>query len=318
MSSDPENVGHDRSSPKAMPVSRRTAFVREVLRHRMTHFFALGAILFGIAPAPKESRNIRVDPHVLAALHADEAQKLGKSLLSAEEKRVVQVRAIEDELLYREALRLRIAEGDIIVRQRLVQKLLVLAEDVAGASEPLTDAVLQDCFAKTKDQWKLPASIQFVHVVGSSRDIVSGLRDQVQTFTADPAHDQDIPPFGESFATNRRVTANLADVAHAFGPDFAATIAKLPVRTWSDPVASKYGFHLVRVLAYSPEKPATMEDVRGQLAVDCQRQRREEAVRHYVERLFRQYDVYVGNDRVRDFSPTNRTAPRGEMSGEDG
>src|SRR5689334_14951090 len=108
----------------------RAPFLRRIAAHRMTHFLVLGAILFAIAPAPKESRHIRVDPNVLVALQADEAKKLGKQALSAEEKQRVEARAIEDELLYREALRLRIAEGDIIVRQRLVQKLLVLAEDI--------------------------------------------------------------------------------------------------------------------------------------------------------------------------------------------
>jgi PPIC-type PPIASE domain len=298
--------------------SRAQPFLRAIAWHRMTHFLVLGAILYAIAPAPKETRQIRVDPDVLAALRAEEAKKLGKQALSADEMRLVEARAIEDELLYREALRLRIAEGDLIIRQRLVQKLLVLAEDIAGASEPLRNDALQDCFSQTKDQWKLPAAIQFVHVVGSSRDTLAGLRDQVVAFTADPAHENEIPPFGESFATHRRVTGTLADVAHAFGSDFAAAISILPPRQWSEPIASKYGLHLVRVLSFNQEKPATLEDVRGKLTVDCQLRRREEAIRRYVGRLFKEYEVYVGSERVRDFSPTNRTAPRGEMSGEDG
>ncbi len=288
------------------------------LGHRLTHFFVIGGVLFAFAPAPKETRHIRVDPQLLTALHAEEATKLGKTNLSPDERQRVETRAIEDELLYREAQRLRIAEGDLIVRQRLVQKLLVLAEDVDGASEPLNDAALQTCFEQTKEQWKLPASVQFVHVVASSRDAAFALRDQVQAFSADPAHDNEIPPFGESFATTRRVTATVEDVAHAFGPEFATAVAKLSERTWSDPIASKYGVHLVRVMKNQPERAATLDDVRGKLAVDCQLRRREDAVRRYVERLFKNYDVYIGDERIQHFSPTNRTAPRGEMSGEDG
>lgn len=318
MSDDAEPIAKESSSPVPQSVSRATTFFESVARHRLTHFFMLGGALFAITPAPKGTRDIRVDPSVLATLHAEEAKTLGKDTLSTKEKQTVEARAIEDELLYREALRLRIAEGDIIVRQRLVQKLLVLAEDIDGASEPLTESALRDCFSKTQDQWKLPASIQFVHVVGSSRESVVALRDQVTAFTADPAHENDIPPFGESFATSRRVTGTVDEVSHAFGTEFATAITKLPVRTWSEPLESKHGTHLVRVLVYSPEKPATMEDVRGKIAVDCQMRRREEAVRRYVERLFKEYDVYVGSDRVHELSPTNRTAPRGEMSREDG
>jgi hypothetical protein len=318
MPDDAEPAAKGSSSPASPSGPRPTTFLQSVARHRLTHFFVLGGALFAITPAPKTNRDIRVDPNVLATLHAEEAQKLGKHTLTTKEKHEVEARAIEDELLYREALRLRIAEGDIIVRQRLVQKLLVLAEDIDGASEPLTDTALRNCFSKTQDQWKLPASIQFVHVVGSSREAVVALRDQVTTFTADPVHENDIPPFGESFATSRRVTATVDEVADAFGTEFATAISRLPVRTWSEPVVSKHGTHLVRVLAFSPEKPATMEDVRGKLAVDCQLRRREEAVRRYVERLFEEYDVYIGSDRVHELSPTNRTAPRGEMSREDG
>lgn len=302
-------------SPKRTPGKE---FLRGVVRHRLTHFFGIGVLLFALAPPPKETRQVRVDPDVLAALYADEAKKLGKTVLSLDERMHVESRAIEDELLYREALRLRIAEGDVIVRQRLVQKLLVLAEDIGGASEPLNDAALQECFSKTREQWKLPPAIQFVHVVGSSRDIVLGLRDQVATFTADPAHENEIPPYGESFATSRRVMGTVDDVAHAFGTEFATNISNLPLKTWSDPIQSKYGFHLVRVLANDPEKPATFDDVRGKLALDCQLRRREEAVRLYVGRLFKEYDVYLGPNKVRELTPTQRIAPRGEASEEDG
>jgi hypothetical protein len=317
----PDELGpatNERPSSHRTDGSRGARFFQTVVRHRLTHFLVLGGALFAIAPAPKETRHIRVDPNVLATLHAEEAKKLAKDTLTADEKHQVEARAIEDELLYREALRLRIAEGDIIVRQRLVQKLLVLAEDIDGASEQLTDAALQDCFSKTQAQWKTPATIQFVHVVGSSRDAALALRDQVTAFTADPTHENDIPPFGESFPTNRRVTGTIEDIAFAFGSEFASAIVKLDERTWSDPIVSKHGTHLVRVLEYRPEKPATLEDVKGKVAVDCQIRRREQAIQHYVERLFKDYDVYIGSDQVRDFTPTHRTAPRGEMSGEDG
>jgi hypothetical protein len=317
MGDDSKRVANTSSDDSDDRPGRLSPHILAIARHRITHFFLIGGLLFAFAPAPKDGRQIRVDPKVLAAMKADEAKKSGVTL-SPDTERLVEARAIEDELLYREALRLRIAEGDIIVRQRLVQKLLVLAEDIDGASGPLSEAILQDCFDKTKDQWKLPASIQFVHVVGSSRETLLTLRDQVVAYSNDPAHDQEIPPFGESFATNRRVTGTIEEVKNAFGADFAAAVEKLPLRTWSEPIASKYGMHLVRVSSSNPEGPAKIEDVRAQLTVQCQLLRREEAVHRYTQRLFQTYEVYLGNDRVRELHPTHRTAPRGEMSGEDG
>jgi hypothetical protein len=95
-------------------------------------------------------------------------------------------------------------------------------------------------------------------------------------------------------------------------------VEKLPVRTWSEPISSKYGLHLVRVLSSNPEKPAKIDDVRAQLNVHCQLLRREEAVFRYTQRLFGTYEVYLGNNRIERLLPTRRVAPRGEMSREDG
>ncbi|MEZ4296705.1 MAG: peptidylprolyl isomerase [Polyangiaceae bacterium] len=229
----------------------------------------------------------------------------------------MEARAVEDELLYREALRLRIDEGDLIVRQRLVQKLLVLAEDIDGASEPLRDSDLQRCFAENEGAWRLPATVELLHVVTSSRARAEALREQVEAFSRGAHDEKEAPPLGESFPTNRHVTSTIDEIERSFGADFASALPGLPLQTWSEPIESKVGWHLVRVIALAPERQARWEDVRSRLAIECQVRRREEAVRRYVARLLQEYEVYVGGERRKDLSPTNRTAPRGERSRED-
>jgi hypothetical protein len=143
------------------------------------------------------------------------------------------------------------------------------------------------------------------------------LLEQAKAWSADPAQKDQIPPLGESFPLSRRIAARVDKIEADYGSDFASALKNLPIQAWSEPVSSKFGWHLVRVLEYQPERPATMEDARGELALHCQIARREEAVRLYLDRLLPDYKVYVGRERVRELSRSGRVAPRGELSAED-
>ena len=65
------------------------------------------------------------------------------------------------------------------------------------------------------------------------------------------------------------------------------------------------------------ERGELLREPRSELLVQCQITRREEAVRRYLDRLLPDYKVYIDGERVRELSPTERVAPRAEMSRED-
>src|SRR5262245_41332924 len=108
-------------------------------RSRLLQFLVIGGLIFVLAPRPPSRRDIVLDGSALAVLEQAQAQRLGKPVLDADEVREVRTRAVEDEIVYREALRLGLDRDDNVVRQRLIQKVLFLAEDLAGASRAPTD-----------------------------------------------------------------------------------------------------------------------------------------------------------------------------------
>ncbi|MGE0054008.1 MAG: peptidyl-prolyl cis-trans isomerase [Hyphomicrobium sp.] len=57
-----------------------------------------------------------------------------------------------------------------------------------------------------------------------------------------------------------------AEIDHAFGGGFAKTLSELPVNTWSGPVNSGLGLHLVRVIESRPERHAPFDEVRDLVA----------------------------------------------------
>lgn len=77
-------------------------------------------------------------------------------------------------------------KGDPIVRERLIQKLLLLVEDVGGASRPPTDADLRAYFDATRAQWRRPERVHFVHVFATTKAKLPGLARGAATGGANP------------------------------------------------------------------------------------------------------------------------------------
>lgn len=305
-----------------MPIAR--SLFRRILggvsalaQARLVQFLAIGGVLFALAPAQRSAQEIRLSSSELQALQAARSRELATAALSESERRAVSARQIEDEVLYREALRLGLDRDDGVVRQRLIQKLLFLAEELEGAGQPLDEASLRACYERKSSALRRPAASQLVHVFAASPKTLAALRPQVAAWRPQPGAELALPPFGESFPLNRHVQAALTEIASQYGEDFAAALPALPVGSWSEPLPSKYGWHLVLPLAFAPERPATFEEARPELSLLCWMERREAAVARLIERSLPRYRIYLDGQRVSPSAPTRRVAARSESSGED-
>ena len=78
------------------------------------------------------------------------------------------------------------------------------------------------------------------------------------------------PPQGEPPALS-----SPRDLAKIYGPSFARGVAGLPVGRWAGPIPSTFGWHLVWVHESVPGEPATLAEVRNQVALGLANERRE-------------------------------------------
>jgi hypothetical protein len=284
--------------------------LRGLLRNRLLHFLAFGAVLWFFARDRGPGRVVDVDPAALDAVHRAEAARSGKAALDAESSRTVDARLIEDELLYREALRMGLDDDDPIVRERLVQKLLLLIEDLGGAGREPTDDELRAYFEEHADRWKKPVRVRFVHVFASSVDRLP----DAATFHAD----QRVPPaLGDAFPSSRSVDATVDEVELGYGADFVRAVEHLRAGDEVGPVRSRLGWHRVRVLEHEDARPATFEEAKPSLRLEWTVDRREAVVGAWLKKTASQYDIRVGGRRLDHFEPTRRIAARTEGSAED-
>jgi peptidyl-prolyl cis-trans isomerase C len=277
-------------------IDRGRNTLRRWLREPLVHFAVLGVAMFAVYRwiAPPGSRRIEISAATIDGLRQDYVRRYGTSPTATEETALIQ-RFIDNEVLYREALALGLDRGDIIVRRRLVQKMEFLTEDSEPVPEP-TDTDLQAYLEAHAEHYAVPARVTLTHVfVSTDRHGSRAAADAAQlrqqlVAGADPSGLGD--PFlpGQEF-----VSKTQTELQAIFGPAFVEPVMSLPVGTWSEPLRSSYGLHLVRVRERSTSHQPSFGEVRTAVSQDWRAERRDLANREALARLRRRYDIQVAD-----------------------
>jgi peptidyl-prolyl cis-trans isomerase C len=218
---------------------------------------------------------------------------------------------LQDEILYREALRLGLDRDDNVVRRRLIQKVLFLAEDLAGVMAPPSEAELRAFFDATRAQWTRPARVRFVHVYAgpTRRDHLADLREPAIAATSRAPGQP--PDLGDAFPVPRVGTASHDELVADFGAAFADAVFALQPGTWSDPIPSRHGWHLV--VARTEAGPATFDEVRGRLPLTYLVARKKQATADFIRQAATRYRITIDGHPLAAPPVGDRMAPaRGE------
>jgi peptidyl-prolyl cis-trans isomerase C len=265
-----------------------------LFRSRLLQFLAGGAAIFLLVPTERDSgssaREVRVSARELRSLLEAETRRQDGRPLTEAEARAVAERHRQEELLYREALRLGLDRGDPVVRQRLVQKMLFLARELGGASAWPTEADLLELHASEPEAWAEVEALRFEHVFGlpANRARLEALRARLVAPGAAPPHEQ----LGDAFPLPRDVPLTGRDrLASRYGRTFVEQVAALPLGQWSEPLQSVFGWHLVRLLERQPARVRPFAEVRSEVALRLLETRSRQAVERYVAELAARFRV---------------------------
>lgn len=232
-------------------------------REPLVHFVALGAIVYvaltwGGTPPDPASRVISVGASEKESIAESWALTMGRAPTDAELDQAIDA-YVREEVLYREALRLGLDDGDAVVRRRLVAKMDLSASLAAETADP-SDAVL-------RAYWK-ENSAKYAEE-GSGQIAVSF--DQLFFANEAAAHAalNSGANTGESTSLPASIkAASLRDLETRFGLQFAASLRELALDAdWQGPVQSGFGWHLVRLRERKSEPPE-FESLRTVLAND--------------------------------------------------
>lgn len=271
----------------------------KLAREPVVHFLIAGALLFGAYALLGRGEEVAetADP---VRITEDDVRWLKETWRrqwfrepGPDEMRGMISDLVEEELLAREALEMGLAEGDTVVRRRLAQKLTFLVEDTSRLVEP-TEAELRTYHAEHADRFRTGATVTFTQVFFNPSGRSDPEADAKATLVALRADEVAAVNAGDRLLVDSEFRdVERAAVAAIFGPEFADAVFRLEPGSWSGPIASGYGQHLVLVSANAPGRAQSFEEAREAVTADWWREKEETARRDYIALLRAKYSVEI-------------------------
>jgi hypothetical protein len=276
--------------------------LRRVLREPLVHFLALGALIFLIAalraalPASATAeRRIVITAGDVQHVADGFARTWQRPPTAAELAGLVD-EYVRDEVYYREAVALGLERDDTVVRRRLRQKMEFVVEDAVTGAPP-SDAALQAYLDAHADTFRREPEISFRHVYLDRDRRGAAVADQARALVARLARagpDFDTAALGDAILLPSDFDhVPASEVSRTFGDEFATALASLPVSTWSGPIASGYGVHVVFVRNRTPGRVPPLAEVRDAVARELGAATRKDMVERAYAALRARYEVVV-------------------------
>jgi hypothetical protein len=210
--------------------------------------------------------------------------------------RFIGLEAADDQALFDEALALGLQHTDPVVRRRMVQRMRMGVAALVRETPP-SDAELAASFAADREAYVLPATLELWHVFfgreadGSHAARAAAARARIVGEGLAP---EAAVALGEPFLRGHHLAQrSQRELEGVFGPDLPGAVFALAPRTWSEPIESAYGLHLVFVAARVEARPQTLDEVRTRVAEEVFALRERDQLRKALDELRGHYEVRV-------------------------
>jgi hypothetical protein len=278
------------------------------MRAPALHFIILGMVLYVIGPSgwQRAPASVFSGPDRDAAVPADEAMlyRAGLALGLDADAAVVRQRLVQvgkfldlsegsaDRTVEREARALGIADSDPVIRRHIAH-LAELALQQGGAASLPSALEVEAYYRKHYAEHFLdPLRVSLTHVYFSNqvrRDAVEpAAQAALERLRIEGITPAQAASWGDPFVLGAHLySATADDVRRAFGGELTRALDVLPERTWSDPLRSPYGLHLVWIESRVAARPRPFASVRNQIVHVLMHERGQERARARLDLLRR-------------------------------
>ncbi len=268
-----------------------------ILKEPLLHFLLIGAglfVIFGLVKSDDEVRGsgdtIVVSPSRIEQLAKNFAKTWQRPPNEQELKGLVDDFVLE-EIYYRQAIEMGIDRDDLIIRRRLRQKVEIFTDDMAGLVEP-SDADLGKYLEDNADKFLGSSTYTFRHIYFNPKkhpdDFKTFLDAQLKALNAGQDVRSDSGLIRADFqAESTRVIDN------TFGKGFAIQLDELETGSWTGPVESGLGIHLVRVDSREPGAVPPLDQIKSVVEREWANERRIEVREKMNEQLRGEYEIVI-------------------------
>ena len=274
-----------------------TGMMRRILREPLLHFLGLALVIIAVylAAGPRIEEGdtkIVVSQSRIEQLSAVFAKTWQRPPTAAELKGLIDD-FVKEEIYVREARKLGLDADDTVIRRRLRLKMEFLSDAEAELTPP-TEAELTsylethaEKFARSPlysfDQVNFSVDRRGAAAEADAREVLVALSGSAPPDPASLGDATLLPPSLDAVSTE--------DVGRNFGSEFAEALGSLPLGTWSGPVASSYGVHLVRLRARTESTPPTLAEMRDDVLREWLHAKRQDIEEQRLNSLLARYTV---------------------------
>jgi len=263
----------------------------------LLHFLVIGVVIFAVfSIANKEEAAVGGNKIVVSSAETERlsdawSKRMNRPPTEIELQGLIEA-FIKEEVYYREALALGLDQDDTIIRRRLMQKMEFLSNDLAELDQP-DESALNKYFLENQEKYRLPDQISFTHIYFSiDKRGARALEDSKRVLT-----ELDVPRAperGDSFMMEYDfVKETPSEVARSFGSGFAEQLFTLETNTWQGPVASGYGFHLVRISEKIDARMPELASVIDKVRTDFMFEQRQKINKEIYEKFKARYEIVI-------------------------
>ncbi len=277
--------------------------LKQIAREPLVHFIVLGGLLFAAwsQVGPQETTEPDDNVIVVDQTRLDHLKTLWKAQWkrdpAPEDVAAIVDRYLRQEVFYREALNMGLDKNDEIIRTRLSQKMEAVASDLSTLMQPPTDEQLRAFHKEHPDLFTLPPAFAFRQVLYLPSEAAE---DNLDVTLAALRSGGDVPPdrLRKLSVPSDWPLTPAQTVENSFGGGFAKALSDLPVGTWSGPVRSGIGQHLVLVSENQPARLAPFEDIRDFVARQYEYYSVLDAQKRMFHELLDKYEVRISAEGV--------------------
>ena len=293
----------------------------KLIKQPLLQFLVAGILIFAVyqwsAPAVPDIKNLeKVIPVDRLALlnfmqfraQAFQPELFGEQLDAMSETDLEKLvdDFVREEALYREALALGMDQGDYIIRQRLVQKVEFLLENMVNQSLVPDDAVIASWFDERKSDYQIDAVYTFTHIFfdAGERGQEQAQQDALSLLNSVDIGEiafNDASQYGDRYPFLQNYVERTRDfVVNNFTEDFVARLDVMAPsdQDWAGPFESRYGFHLVLLRSKTDPYIPALEEIRARVLDDWRfesvLQNRREAEQQVIDAYEVRLDLQVG------------------------
>ena len=264
------------------------------MRSRLGLFILIGLILYLVDyrfSYDKDLNQIIIPDDEVLGLIETWRDQVGRDPSDEEIVRIVN-NLINEEILYREALKLDLDKDDRIIKRRLAQKVEFLKQDVQQPSSQ----ELENFYNENQSKYIVEDLYSFSHHFFSKEndsetkaklgliDVLSG--DAIKS-----------DPF---ILGNELNLISKNDIQKNFGISFYESLTTIDENQWSGPIASDYGLHIVFIKKKSSEYLPRLNQIYQKVYSDYIIMRRRENVINFLDEIKQEYEVIINPDLTFD------------------